>query len=100
MSEKYNCLECGKCCRVFLIFENLTTDEAMYYKLRFDGVIQRPLYQEGCFINLTLTTYAYIKPCPCLDLISNKCLIYDRRPHFCKRFKENSKYCNICKLLE
>lgn len=108
MTEKYNCLECGKCCKVFLIFENLTETEIGYYSLRFD---------EGKFKQLKGNTYAYIKECPAYDfetwismekgvpikyMIGNKktCQIYQNRPTFCRKFKVGSKFCELCRLLE
>lgn len=80
-----NCLECGACCEVFLIFENLTEIEIEYYSIRFS---------EGEFQRIKDNTFAYIKKCVFFE---NKCLIYEGRPVFCRKFKKGSKYCKLCR---
>ena len=87
VSRQINCLDCGNCCR------NSVTDfneEDVNRVSKHLGLSKKQFVAEyliddfGTYI--TKTT-----PCPFLNLVDNKCLIYEVRPHVCQSFPHTNR---------
>lgn len=82
MADK--CLQCGTCCRLFLI--NLTEEEykSRDYKTEFDmlGIVDDFVEAEMCGANII----AQNDDGSCIYLKTGKCSIHDKRPKVCRNF--------------
>jgi Fe-S-cluster containining protein len=81
------CLQCGVCCRLFLI--NLTEDEynSGRYKTMFDEFVED--FEEAEMVGANVLERR--EDGSCVYLIDSKCSIHQDRPQSCRNFFCESK---------
>lgn len=87
MSDEISCANCNAaCCRYFMIrlASPLSSDEARWYELHGVKVRNNGLLFET--------------PCQMLDLETNKCKIYEKRPKCCQDAPVGGKNCLFSRL--
>ena len=89
MNFTNSCVQCGVCCRLFLINLDETEYKSGKYKTIFDDIISIDNFDEAseCGANLL----AQNKDGSCIYLKNNSCSIHDIRPQVCREYFCNSK---------
>lgn len=94
MENKFNCLKCGDCCRRIVINQqNMTVglcllpNEVKLFKSFPGSVLPYIGLKKIDSTEIEIVNYQMvIDPCPLLDLITNQCKKYKKRPTICKEY--------------
>jgi len=98
MTPKFSCLSCGSCCRRIVIKDPVEIIKAVGLCLRpeeRDCFEQHPETKIVPYIGIKRKNVPKIKvllyqmvsePCPMLDIETNQCTIYDKRPMMCRAY--------------
>jgi len=78
------CIQCGLCCRLFLINLNEKEYRSGKYKTQFEkfGLVDDFKKAKGCGANILRRK----KNGECIYLKKNKCSIHETRPQVCREF--------------